>query len=192
MPSQNEVKELLPDGIYHVFNRGVERREVFLDGHDYRRFLRQLSQSLEREPSVSLLAYSLMPNHFHLLIKQTEPVVLGSFLQRLTIAYVMYFNRKYRRVGPLFQGKYKAVRVIGPRQLMEVSRYIHLNPERAGLGWRQHAYSSVAVYTGKSEGEQATPQVVASGPTIDAKPVLTLFDMPGDYKHYLATAKLRS
>jgi len=143
-----------------------------------------MHQCLDREPGVNLLAFSLMPNHFHLLVSQADDTSMTNFMRRLGTAYVMYFNRKYQRVGPLFQGKYKAVRVIGPQQLMEVSRYIHLNPERAGLGWRQHQHSSVASYVSLGNTE-------AGDELVDPRPVLQLFDHPGDYKRYLSKGEVR-
>jgi putative transposase len=182
MPSRNEIKEALPAATYHAYNRGVERRQIFMDGHDYRRFAKQMRQCLDREPGITLLAYCLMPNHFHLLLQQTDATAMSRFLQRLTIGYVMYFNKRHRRIGPLFQGKYKAVRIIGPNQLMEVSRYIHLNPERAGLGWRHSTYSSINSYVDPtSEDELVNP-----------RPILDLFDQPSDYKYYLSIGELRS
>ena len=117
MPSRHEIKESLPGGTYHVYNRGVERRRVFLDGRDYARFINQLRQSLAREAQITLLAYCLMPNHFHLLLRQSNSDSMGRFMQRVSVAYTMYFNIKQNRVGPLFQGKYKAVRIIGPLHL---------------------------------------------------------------------------
>jgi putative transposase len=182
MPSRHETKEFLPGAVYHAYNRGVERRQIFMDGHDYRRFLRQLRQCLDREPGITLLAYSLMPNHFHLLLRQSDFASMSRFLQRLTIGYVMYFNKRHQRIGPLFQGKYKAVRVVGAQHLMEVSRYIHLNPERAGLGWRQHAYSSINSYVDHD----------TSDGLVDPAPVLSLFDHPNDYQRYLSIMELRS
>jgi putative transposase len=179
--SRNTVKvEAIPGATHHVFNRGVERRLIFKDSHDYRRFKAQLRQALEREPGVELWAYCLMPNHFHLLIHQAEATSMGRFMQRLTVGYVMYVNKRQDRIGPLFQGKYKAVRVLDDRQLMEVSRYIHLNPERAGLGWRQHQHSSLSCYLeGVSEGGLAKPGAV-----------LRLFDLPSDYRRYLSIGKV--
>jgi putative transposase len=181
MPSRYTVKEDLPQGIYHAFNRGVERRRIFVDHHDYQRFKQQMRQALDREPSVTLLAYSLMPNHIHILLRQSEAEAMGRWFQRLITGYVVYFNKRHERIGPLFQGKYKATRVVGPGHLMEESRYIHVNPERAGLGWRQHQHSSLQAYL---EPETADGFV-------DTWPVLQLFDMPNDYMAYLSKAKVR-
>ena len=78
--------------------------------------------------SITLIAYCLMPNHFHLLVKQTEEMTIDSFMQSFCTRFSLYFNRKYRRVGPLFQGLYKAVRIVSDEQLLQLSRYIHRNP----------------------------------------------------------------
>lgn len=77
---------------------------------------------------IELHAYSLMPNHFHFLIKQTSPNSMDSFLNSLGTRYTMYFNQKYQRVGKLYQGVYKAVLIENDEQLLHLSRYIHLNP----------------------------------------------------------------
>ena len=180
MPSRNTIKENLADGIYHVYNRGVERRIVFQDSHDYRRFKSQIAAALAQESTVTLLAYCLMPNHFHMLLKQADSLGMSHFMKRLVNGYVMYFNRRHHRIGPLFQGRYKAARIVGPLQLMEESRYIHLNPERAGYGWRQHQHSSVAAYL------RERPD-----PLVDSAPVLELFDHPRDYQHFLSMGKVR-
>jgi REP element-mobilizing transposase RayT len=174
MPSRHEIKHYTPGSTYHVFNRGVDRRRIYIDSRDYHRFLDQIRRSLISEPDVDLLAYCLMPNHFHLLLRQAEGRAASRFMQRLSIAYVMYFNKRYKRVGPLFQGKYKAVDVLGPLQLMEVSRYIHLNPARAGLDWRTHPYSSRNLYL-----DRRTDALV------NVEPVLGCFDTASDYWHYL-------
>jgi REP element-mobilizing transposase RayT len=181
MASRNEVKEDLPDSTFHVYNRGVEYRQIFMDGFDYRRFINQLRAALQEEPSVTLLVYCLMPDHFHLMLQQTDSGAVSRVMHRLGIAYVRYFNHKYRRVGTLYQGRYKARRIVGAKDMMDTSAYIHLNPERAGLGWRQQAYSSVKYYR---------PPFKADG-FVNPWPVLTLFDFPSDYSGFLSTRQLR-
>jgi REP element-mobilizing transposase RayT len=181
MASRNEVKLDLPDSSYHVYNRGVEYRQLFMDGYDYRRFMIQLRKLLENHSSVTLLAFCLMPNHFHLMLHQAEKGGMSSLMQSLGAGYTRYFNARYHRVGPLLQGKYKARIVIGDKDIMDTSAYIHLNPERAGLGWRQHDYSSVRAYI--------TP-APADG-FLDPWPVLQLFDYPSDYSRFLSTRLLR-
>lgn len=77
---------------------------------------------------ISLLCYALMPNHFHLLIRQNQENSMDVFMNSLGTRYTMYFNRKYKRVGPLYQGVYKAVLITGEEQLLHLTRYIHQNP----------------------------------------------------------------
>lgn len=83
--------------------------------------------------NIDLIAYALMPNHFHFLVKQTDEDTIDHFLNALGTRYVGYFNRKYKRVGPLFQGVYKAVLIGSDQQLLHLSRYIHLNPIKIQL-----------------------------------------------------------
>jgi putative transposase len=134
---------------YHVFNRGVEKRTIFTNKRDYDRFLSAMEYYRAKDPvtrfsfkdrpinksenkSVSYLAeiacFCLMPNHFHMLIKQVENNGVSTFLSKLANSYTKYFNTKYNRVGPLFQGSFKAVRIESDEQLLHISRYIHLNP----------------------------------------------------------------
>lgn len=135
---------------YHVFNRGVEKRLTFLDKRDYRRFIETLYYyqfenpktrfSLRNRPSliregkgtnslsVEIVCYCLMPNHFHLLLKQVVENGVSIFLSKIANSHTKYFNTKYKRIGPLFQGSFKGVRMEDEEQLNHVSRYIHLNP----------------------------------------------------------------
>src|SRR3990172_6687425 len=109
------------DGYYHVYSRGIEKRKIFLDWADYRRFLARL-KDYGRAHSVTILAYCLMPNHYHLLVRQEYDDPLSIFLQKLNLAYSMYFNKKYDRVGPLFQSRFKAKLVDSEEYLLELSR----------------------------------------------------------------------
>lgn len=132
---------------YHVFNRGVEKRDIFMDERDYLRFVRNLerindevnirirnvpdvttSGTLGKQPIVYIACFCLMPNHFHFLVKQLSDNGIINFFGRLGISYAQYFNTKYERVGSLFQGRFKAVHIGNDEQLKHTSRYIHLNP----------------------------------------------------------------
>lgn len=144
MPAKNSVKLYTENGYYHIYNRGVEKRTVFLDHRDYITFLHLLKHYLDPDEitdsetglpnrmnlskEITLLAYCLMPNHFHLLIKQITKDGMTKLMKRLTANYSMHFNWRYNRVGPLFQGIYKAVNVDTDGQLLHLSRYIHRNP----------------------------------------------------------------
>ena len=149
MPGRNVIKTYVKNGFYHIYNRGVDKRVIFLDDQDYIYFLFLLKQYLSKELKVfnlktkkyevinneksidfkiQLLSYCLMPNHFHLLVKQLEHRSIDEFMRKLCTSYSLYFNKKYKRQGTLFQGRYKAVLIETEKQLIHVSRYIHLNP----------------------------------------------------------------
>jgi len=184
MPARNVVKIYYENGFYHVYNRGVEKRTIFLDNQDYTVFLHFLKKYLTPVPETSaesanfwgaassefreapyeslygeidLLAYCLMPNHYHLLLQQKKIDSMIKLLRRVCTSYVIYFNKKYNRVGSLFQGIYKAVEIDTEQYLLHVSRYIHLNPfelftevqplQRCGL-LREYSWSSYPDYYG--------------------------------------------
>jgi len=149
MPRKNAIKEYVEDGFYHIYNRGVEKRKIFCDKQDYVVFLRYLKEyllpadhpnlvSLQRlnpkrktincNSEVELVAFCLMPNHFHLFLRQKTIDGLKNFMKALSTNYVMYFNKKYQRIGPLFQGVYKAVLVKNDSYFLYITRYIHRNP----------------------------------------------------------------
>ena len=138
-----------PGEFYHLYNRGTERRTVFLSPKEYERFVLLLyiannasqfhlptkvstQQSLFATPRektlVDIAAYCLMPNHFHLLIREKEKGGISRFMQKLMTGYTMYFNAKQERSGVLFQGKFKATHAVGNRYLKYLIAYIHLNP----------------------------------------------------------------
>jgi len=121
---------------YHVTMRGIERREIFRSVGDYRHFLSLLSE-LPVRYQVRIHAYVLMGNHYHLLV-ETALANLSQVMQWLNVSYGVWFNRRYQRVGPLFQGRYKSILVDKEGSwALEASRYLHLNPVRVavlGLG----------------------------------------------------------
>ena len=117
-----------PGAVYHVTCRGNEKREIFRDDKDRKTFLEILSQSIEIY-NIRLYSYILMSNHFHLLI-ETPLGNLGEFMRQFNITYTSYFNRRHKRVGHLYQGRYKSIVVDKDEYLSVLSRYIHLNPIR--------------------------------------------------------------
>ncbi len=142
------------DNFYHIYNRGVEKRHIFQDNQDYYRFIHYLyefndinhiinlrtraeifkkSHSLNTESTVSklfvdILCFCLMPNHFHLLLKQRVENGISYFMQKVGTGYTMYFNQKNKRTGRLFQNTFKAKLIDSDGYLLHLSRYIHLNP----------------------------------------------------------------
>ncbi len=117
-----------PDAVYHITCRGNDRKETFQDDEDRTAFLRILARS-QNIYSVKLHAYVLMGNHFHLLA-QTPLGNLAEFMRHFNITYTAFFNRRHRRVGHLYQGRYKSILVEKDAYLSILSRYIHLNPVR--------------------------------------------------------------
>lgn len=140
-----------PGAFYHVISRGNERRAIFRGVDDYELFLRTLQDSSDRF-DVLIHAYCLMPNHLHLLI-QTKDSNLSHFMKRLLGVYTIRFNRKHKRYGHLFQGRYKAYLVDQDSYFLQLSRYIHLNPVKAKLceSAEDYRWSSLRFF-GKSYG----------------------------------------
>ncbi|MDO8639863.1 MAG: transposase [bacterium] len=154
MPAKNIIKTYSENGYYHLYNRGVEKRIIFCDEQDYKVFLNYLKLYLEPPPpierrianvgdysftaikrplnnfnkEIELMCFCLMPNHFHLLIKQKSLKSIKTFMQSLLTKYVSYFNRRHKRIGALFQGTYKGILIKNDEYLLQLSRYIHLNP----------------------------------------------------------------
>lgn len=120
-----------PGALYHVIARGNQQQDTFLDEADYRRHL-DLLVSYRKRYAFTLYAYVLMSNHVHLLIEQGE-TPLSKVMQGLGQSYTGYYNRKYTKSGHLFQGRYKAILCDQDAYLLELVRYIHLNPMRAGM-----------------------------------------------------------
>jgi putative transposase len=138
----------LAGGWYHVFNRGIERRPIFKTAEDYNHFM-TVTGSMPSRFGVRIHAYALLNNHYHLLV-ETPAGNLSQAVQWLNVSYSVWFNRNYRRGGPLFQGRFKAfvLEPAGPH--LEVSRYIHLNPLQTlrRLSGRADSRSSKAAEAG--------------------------------------------
>lgn len=134
---------------YHIYNRGNSKQKIFFDKKDHERFLklvflcnsnlninfRDLFQNNDDifafdrgDTLVDIGAYCLMPNHFHLLVREKDESNISLFMQKLATAYVMYFNKKYDRSGSLFEGKFKSQHINSDRYLKYIFSYIHLNP----------------------------------------------------------------
>lgn len=142
----------LPDLLQHVIVRGVDRCDIFRDDADRRRFLQSFSKLLVRT-GTECLAWSLMTNHFHLLLRPRN-TRLAPFMRRLLTGYAIYFNLRHKRSGHLFQNRYKSLVCEEDAYLLELVRYIHLNPLRAGLvkdlaALDRYAWSGHSVIMGK-------------------------------------------
>lgn len=199
------VTPLVNGEYYHIFNRGVARMPTYSKKKDYERFitcldfyrhnnlpcklsrLLQLPKEMQEEihttfekehnHGVTLISYSLMPNHFHLLLRQETDKGISTFMTHVINSYTRYFNTKYNRVGPVYQGVFKAVRIETDEQLLHVSRYIHLNPlvslivtEKEFLTYR---WSSLQAYLQKDFS------------LVDSTPVLDHFSSAQDYLQFV-------
>ncbi|MEK7136399.1 MAG: transposase [Patescibacteria group bacterium] len=146
-------KEVFAQGeYYHIYNRGVDKRKIFLDDFDYSRFMRMMyvcnsnqavifkdiadipyQEIIRGDRLVDLGAYCLMPNHFHFLIKERAEGGISMFMKKLFTGYSMFFNKKYNRSGALFQGRFRAEHAFDDKYLNYLFSYIHLNPIRKSI-----------------------------------------------------------
>jgi putative transposase len=174
---------------YHVYNRGVDKRVIFNNTFDYQRFLlllmlandhttievQQLVRdysiseliSQKRKPLVSVISFSLMPNHYHMLLREITEKGISKFMHKVGTGYSLYFNLQNERTGSLFQGTYKAKQVEDDRYLKYLFEYIHLNPVRDKLEEGSivgdevidmiisDPYTSLRVYAGEEKGRLA-------------------------------------
>jgi len=153
--------QLLDNNFYHIYNRGTEKRQIFLDSSDYTRFIHylyefndikadaNLSRKIDegstsvmkrsRDLLVEVITFCLMPNHYHLILRQLKDDGIAKFMQKVGTGYTMYFNKKNKRNGALFQGRFKAIQIESDEYLMHLSRYIHINPvELIEPGWKEN------------------------------------------------------
>lgn len=200
MPARNRIKQYHENSYYHIYNRGVEKRVIFLDQQDYAVFLNYFkeyllpknAEDLRKQLSdqntsfkekdkilkllrlnnfageIILLAYCLMPNHFHFFVKQRDSLSIDKFMNSLCTRYTMYFNKKYKRVGALYQGVYKAVAIDHENQFIYLSKYIHkqaiihqLNSQGQALQDYKHP-SSYPEYLGNRKTEWIHPEEILS------------------------------
>lgn len=206
-----------PDQYYHIYNRGVDKRAVFLSPADYERFLESLylfndkrydrkngkilervvqlasaeAWCEERDCLVSVAAFKLMSNHFHLQVREEQEGGVSEFMHRVATGYTNYFNLRQGRTGSLFEGPFKAVHIQSDAQLQHTIRYTHLNElDRHGIPWRngeiedwnrclelldQDPYSSHGSYCGRSQ----------KLPIVDADIVSGLFPDSQEYINFL-------
>ena len=138
-----------PGAHYHVINRGNAGEDIFISDRDKEKFLGYLEKAVERY-GITIHAYCLMTNHYHLLIETPLPN-LSQAIKWINVSYATYFNRKRNRRGHLFQGRFKSIIVDADEYLKPLSRYIHLNPIRANMVEKIDSYlwSSYPVYVGK-------------------------------------------
>lgn len=205
MPSRKVP--LVTEQYYHVFNRGVARQPIFTDIREYKRAIQLISYYQNKNPSpkyshfiqlpreqrnillslsnskrdysVSIIAYCLMPNHFHFLLRQKVDNGIPKFIADFTNSYARYFNVKNERYGPVFQGRFKSVLVETDEQLFHVVRYIHLNPYTSYVvksvsELENYEFSSLPDYIGRRNSI-----------LVDKKVVLSNFKKSIDYEKFV-------
>jgi len=187
---------LITNHLYHIFNRGVNKGEIFFSEEDYKRFFdtavhykTKASKFSEKDlkndkndtgseigSKVQIVAYCLMPNHFHFLIKQLVDSGLTWYMQHLSNSYAHYIHVKYQRVGPLFEGRFKNILIESDEQLIHVSRYIHLNPVASGsvVKPKDYRWSSYLSFVSDYKDEFC-----------DSRPVLENFKSEQDYERFV-------
>lgn len=191
------IVPLVNGEVYHIFNRGSDKREIFLKNRDFRRFrqtfhyyqttgpktkfsnfskqnLNTFKPKLE-DKLVDILCYCLMPNHFHFLLRQLKDNGIAIFMSQISNSYTRFFNTKYKRIGPLLQGAYKAVRIESDEQLLHVFRYILLNPVVSKLTETLYDYE----WSAYSEYMQETGQFCST------KEILNYFPSVNKCKEFL-------
>lgn len=189
MPGKNLEKIYVEHGYYHLYNRGVNKAPTFMDDEDFRVFLNLMKRYLSPEVAkdkkgrpypnyseeIELLAFCLMPNHFHMLVYQLDADGMTHLLRSLSTAYGMYFNKKYKRVGPVFQNRFRASHILRDDYLQHITRYIHLNPR----DYRAWQYSSLAFYSGDKYADWVHPDRILEVFDHDRKSYL---DFVSDYE----------
>lgn len=184
MPSRNILKQDVAESFYHVYARGLNKQRIFRDQADFVKYLQLFERYLSLAESknqvglsfpnyfnrVELVCFCLMPNHFHLLIYQRQQGTMTQFMRSLLTSYSMYFNKKYKRTGPLFESRYKASLISDDTYLEHITRYIHLNPR----DWQEYEYSSLPYYMQQISDEWIRPGRIISQ-----------FATPKEYKEFL-------
>lgn len=146
--------------LYHVTARGNERKRIYFTQADYKKFFTYI-KGAEEKYGILIHCYVLMGNHYHLLI-ETPHANLSKAMHHINSSYTAYLNRKRKRVGHLFQGRYKAIVIDKDTYLVELSRYIHLNPVRAGIVQKpqEYPYSSYRAYISKDRDDIITQDLI--------------------------------
>jgi putative transposase len=214
--------QFINDCLYHVYNRGTEKRKIFLEEKDYFRFIHDLyefndvnavlnlgkrfewyrgSTSIHRGPRellVEIIAFCLMPNHFHLILRQLKEGGIVKFMQKLGTGYTMYFNQKNQRTGALFQGKFKAILVDKDEYFLPLVNYIHLNPvELIEPNWKEEgikAWGKVNEFLGNYRWSSYPDYIgIKNFPSVINKNFLiNYYKDEQNYKKYLMTDLARN
>ena len=199
MPGKYLEKMYVEHSYYHIYSRGINKEAVFRDQDDYAVFLNLFKRYLSNKPvkdnkgreylwlhnDIQLLAFCLMRNHFHALVYQSQPKALTELFKGMMTTYGMYFNKKYGRVGPVFQSRFRANMVTSGQYLQHISRYIHLNPK----DYRHWPYSSLPYYTSQKTTDWCQPDKILELFNKSSKQYMNFVRDYEDYKKTLDDLK---
>lgn len=173
MPRRPRIDQ---EGFHHVLNRGVARQDVFLDESDFAFFLKLMGESTLLHSCI-VHSFCLMNNHYHLLI-ETHKSNLSLFMRTLNAGYAIYFNKKYHRVGHLWQGRYKSWYVTDEGYLYTLVKYIEMNPVKAGIVTKpeQYPYSTIRSFFGLCEPQKCVKDSIIFRNFKSLEERKTLFD----------------
>jgi|SaaInlStandDraft_6_1057023.scaffolds.fasta_scaffold37575_2 putative transposase len=212
------LRNNITEEYYHVYNRGVDKRAIFFDETDYWRFWKSLKifndldyrgtesfyrrQKRNHEPSntfVDILAACLMPNHFHILLKQNVDGGISEFMKKIGLSHTHFYNRKQGRSGRLFESPYQAKRIDSDGYLLHISRYIHLNAlSLIEMDWKNIGISNnrkresldfLTTYPWSSFPDYSK---IRNSNIIQPSKILELFDDFEDYKKYMFSSQPNS
>ncbi len=173
MPYRQDI--FVPGNYYHIYNRGANRENIFFSKENFLHCLRLLGK-YTKSYLVTVIAYCLMPNHYHLVLRQDGEVSLSKFTNVVFNAYVQAVNKQLRRKGTLFQGGFKHVHVDRDEYVLHLCRYVHLNPVEAGIVSRpeEWVFSNYQDWIGMREGKLK-----------DAEFIHSYFAQPEDYQKFV-------
>jgi REP element-mobilizing transposase RayT len=165
----------LPGNYYHVYNRGASKADIFLNDRDYVYLLNQIKK-LVKEFEITIIAYCLMSNHYHFLLRQDGEKQISAFMQAVFFKYSLHFNARHHHSGTIFEGPFQAIPVDRNTYLLHLCRYIHRNPLEAAIVVKpeQWDYSNYAEFIG-----------IRNGALVDREFVKINFGSPENYADYV-------
>ncbi|MEK7121282.1 MAG: transposase [Patescibacteria group bacterium] len=174
--NNRDYKNCSPGEFYHIYNRGNAKNDIFINDEDFKFFLLRLRQNLFPDEdsnnriqhlpkgSFSLISYCLMPNHFHFIIKQNSEIPTSKLILKVCTSYSKYFNKKYERVGHVFQDRFKQVHINDNSYLIWLVAYVHQNPKVAGLikNLKDYPWSSYRDFLGERGDNLCDKEIILS------------------------------
>lgn len=146
-------------GVYHIMIRGNAKEDIFIDNQDKRKFLKIIFQK-SKEGLFDIYAFCIMNNHAHIVVKELKESI-SKFMKRITTSYAFYFNAKYNRIGHVFQDRFRSEMIKNDSYLLSVIRYVHNNPEKAGIASKEiYLWSSYNDYFSLSNGFVNTIEIL--------------------------------